>query len=803
MNPNDEQTDLAFEDDSRVRAFFAYPFNPPALAETITEAASKINNTHVAIVHPWERMTVTGKNIIQEICREIDRAKIFCAHLTGMNPNVMFELGYAIARNKRIWPVADTSITESKKLFEQFKILSTTGVASYTNSDQIFEAFQRERPYLDVEKTIFAESIEPTLSKQGGGVLFYVKSQLDTNASVRISKVLKDAQIPLIVDDPQETGIQPLPWYGQTIYSADAVIVHLLGPAREGSQVTNIKNAFVAGLAHGFGKPLLMLAESDYVTPLDYRELLFNYRTANEAQRHLEQWVAPVEKSYTAKVLKREQRTGVIRIKVELRDFYVQIGEYLAENEPNSLDNYYVETTAFREALVGTRRVFVGRKGTGKTANFLFLSSTLRRDKNVIVCILQPDGYEIEGLVKLFSRYREHDTKGHVIESLWKFLLLTEIAIATAAEIQGRPLWIERSDDEERVLRLLEETSAFRGDFSVRLEQCVKALFDVKAAESVSEQRSGVSEALHETALKTLRSALDDVLCKKDRVAILIDNLDKAWGHEGDLGQLSEFFLGLFSASNQLLNDFSRADSRRKAVNVTAAIFLRSDIFNRIIEVAREPDKIAVTRLMWDDPELLRQVIESRYLAAHPEAVNGAEIWEKYFCTTVKGMPTREYITSRTLPRPRDVVYFVKSAISRAVNRGHGLIEEGDVELAEYEYSVFAIQSIKVENGITLPQLEAVLYEFAGCPVVLPRNRIFKFITAAGIPESLHANVLNHLVKLSFLGMEVGPEEFAFSEEPGEYKKNVILARKMQQSEDDRRYQIHPAFRAYLEIRDA
>lgn len=113
------------------------------------------------------------------------------------------------------------------------------------------------------------------------------------------------------------------------------------------------------------------------------------------------------------------------------------------------------------------------------------------------------------------------------------------------------------------------------------------------------------------------------------------------------------------------------------------------------------------------------------------------------------------------------------------------------------------MESIKVENGITLPQLEAILYEFAGCPVVVPRNQIFKFITRAGIPENLHANVLDHLVKLSFLGMEVGPNEFAFSEEPGEYKKNAILARKVEQNEDDRRYQIHPAFRAYLDIHDA
>jgi hypothetical protein len=291
---------------------------------------------------------------------------------------------------------------------------------------------------------------------------------------------------------------------------------------------------------------------------------------------------------------------------------------------------------------------------------------------------------------------------------------------------------------------------------------------------------------------------LDDVLCKKDRVAILIDNLDKAWGRHGDIAQLSEFFLGLFSAGNQLLNDFSRSDSRRKSVNCTAAIFLRSDIFNRIIEIAPEPDKIAVTRLVWEDPELLRQVIESRYLAAHPEALDGSEIWNKYFCPTVKGVPTKDYITSRTLPRPRDVVYFVKNSISIAVNRGHSLIEETDVTTAEYEYSTFAMDSIMVENSITLPQLEAVLYEFVGCPVVVTGQRIVEFYRTARIPDELNADVTEHLVKLSFLGIEVGSNEFAFSEEPREYRKNVILAAKLERNQE--RYQIHPAFRAYLEI---
>jgi hypothetical protein len=168
-------------------------------------------------------------------------------------------------------------------------------------------------------------------------------------------------------------------------------------------------------------------------------------------------------------------------------------------------------------------------------------------------------GYEIESLVKLFSLYRDRDTKGHVIESLWKFLLLTEIANATAAEIEGRPLWIERTDSEKRVLDLLDQDSGvLRGDFSIRLERCVSALLSADQGISVEQQRKGVSEALHETAVKTLRSALGEVLSKKNRVAILVDNLDRAWVKQADIAQLSEFLLGLFNATNQLLIDFSR-----------------------------------------------------------------------------------------------------------------------------------------------------------------------------------------------------------------------------------------------------
>jgi hypothetical protein len=51
--------------------------------------------------------------------------------------------------------------------------------------------------------------------------------------------------------------------------------------------------------------------------------------------------------------------------------------------------------------------------------------------------------------------------------------------------------------------------------------------------------------------------------------------------------------------------------------------------------------------------------------------------------------------------------------------------------------------------------------------------------------------------------MEVGAGEFAFSEEPREYKKNMILARKLEKDQIERQYQIHSAFLAYPEIANA
>lgn len=105
--------------------FFAYASAPPDIPATISAAIQAINKTQTVVLKSWEDLRINGKYIISEICAAIDKSDFFCADITAINPNVMFELGYAIATNKRIWLIRDESYVDAKKEFEQLRLLTT------------------------------------------------------------------------------------------------------------------------------------------------------------------------------------------------------------------------------------------------------------------------------------------------------------------------------------------------------------------------------------------------------------------------------------------------------------------------------------------------------------------------------------------------------------------------------------------------------------------------------------------------------------------------------------------------------
>ena len=232
--------------DKTPTAFFAYPSSKQTLRESIQEAVRILNAAGQVNIKTWEDCKIGGNFIIDTICHEIDEADLFFADLTGLNANVMFELGYAIARDKRIWLIFDESYTEGKNMFNQLKVLTTIGYVSCCNSTDIVSAFYKDNPTEDLENTIFRTAIEPGLKPGGYHSILHLKSQHENEAAVRVSDLLqKRLSKKIIVDDPRESTVQTLTWYGSRVFDCKGLVCHFTNPKREGAYLQTARHSLL------------------------------------------------------------------------------------------------------------------------------------------------------------------------------------------------------------------------------------------------------------------------------------------------------------------------------------------------------------------------------------------------------------------------------------------------------------------------------------------------------------------------------------------------------------------------------
>ena len=239
-----------------IACFFAYPSKPVALAETIETTIGNLNTTGYVYVESWKHLQVSGKIVIGEICKAINTAQLILCDVTHLNSNVLFELGYAVAKNKRVWLALDTSLPKAVSDYKQLKVLSSIGYASYRNSTDLVRAFLEDQPFSSLENTLYTSLISPILQESPRPPkLLYLKCPIETESSQRLSQLLAASHIDTIIDDPAEVSIQSLNWYADQITNSCAVIAHLLDEERSLTDATqNAKYAFISGLAYGLGK---------------------------------------------------------------------------------------------------------------------------------------------------------------------------------------------------------------------------------------------------------------------------------------------------------------------------------------------------------------------------------------------------------------------------------------------------------------------------------------------------------------------------------------------------------------------
>jgi len=771
-----------------IHGFFAYSEYSYEMGETIESAIVELNKFPNLKIKSWKEMKIGGHVIIADVINEINNCEIFICEISNLNSNVMFELGFAISRDKKIMLFKKKDYSNFDQLLSSFSVISTIGYKEYSNSYQVKDAIL-EYSVAPLKDSLLQSLISANpQSNQNESVLLYLKSINETESSTRLSHIIQKQGYKQIIDDPSEVRINTLPWYIGHVLNSCCVVCHFIGDDMNDHVFHNAKLSIIAGCAIGFKIPCLMIAHAPFSTPIDYRDLLYTHEKPSMCERIASQWF-DANKIHIDSHMNRKISASELTERTRLQQ--INLGDSVAENDEGSIKDNFIETASYFEAFTAKNTVFIGRKGTGKTANLIKLSYELKNAHSMVL-IIKPISYQLEGIIEFIGTLQKKVEKGYFVESIWKYIIYTEIIKFIYETIRKSPFGIGITQDEINLVDFVEKNESFLlPDFSIRLENKLKEL-----RSQSPDERMKVSEDLHRTILGSIRRLVGQYLNRKKNITILLDNLDKSWSPKTiDVESVSMIILGILETSSSIISDFSRSSDRETPSDIRIQIYLRDDIFHRISKYSREVDKIPVFRLNWADKETLLKVIEAR-IAGLMEI----DIWDKYFCKKVKGIECRDYIYNEIMPRPRDIILFTKNALQFAINRKHSLIEEEDILSGEKEYSQAAFNALTVELSSELPEAENLLYCFIGEPRVITYDQITESIHKYYFEDVSIDDIITTLCYYSFFGYQIDNNEYHFVYSDEQNIKLSRLSERFSSSHPMQQlsYKIHPAFCDFL-----
>ncbi|MCX5783835.1 MAG: hypothetical protein NTW04_05300, partial [Elusimicrobia bacterium] len=209
--------------------FFAYPKKASGYdgnADAI-KAAIQTYNKHQSskIAKSWEDYKKSAL-ISREILEEIHCCDVFACDLTQLNHNVLFELGFAIALNKKILILLNEGIKNAKATYQDF-ILKDIRYTPIVSSNEVHKALQQEHFAADLINSF----VNTNLSSQID--VFYIQSRNLNQAAMELTNMItacRDKQhFQLVSDVPNEISYRPMNYYLRNIMSAKVILIHMLG----------------------------------------------------------------------------------------------------------------------------------------------------------------------------------------------------------------------------------------------------------------------------------------------------------------------------------------------------------------------------------------------------------------------------------------------------------------------------------------------------------------------------------------------------------------------------------------------
>ena len=809
--------------------FFAFPSMPSDREGIIEKSIKQINsqeNIYNFKITSWTNIKKTSSRIISNILECIEKSDVLIGDISGLNPNVLFEIGYAFgAKKKLLLFIQGSSSSERQRDMSNIEIISGLNIEPYENWEQLVEKILSNIPDIfsnrEPEISKYGYNSQSKVNPQDRG--FFMKGITNHQNGINALSCFKNIFTNCVVDDWNEDVSQTLLFYIKEIDKSSGVAALFIDKSWDYSSKINARFSFICGMALAMKKNVLMIGMPGFISPLDYRDIMV---TGNNNDRISKAIIdrfrtnleTPTAKLLSPDLLENKKDIDVSSLSIEkvqgknssgnllnnnltkedkeiiLID--VNIGNSIAENEEHELYEYFIETGQYHQALTSKQAIIVGNKGSGKTACFYQVRDYLMESnpKNLI-CEIKPADYKMERFLGSLKLLEEGEGLiGHVLENVWKTIVYSSILDTLYREIDTRPTYIELKSSEKALIDFAKKhLELINSPFEQKLEKACNWLSDVAL------DVDNFSKKIHDEFLSQAKVIMQPILSQRNKIVILLDNLDKAWEINSNLHLQAQLFFNLLGIHRRLHSDFD-------IDNVSVLIFMRRNIFEYILEnVAREPDKLnaEAIELTWNDKDVLLRVLEERFKIASSHWGKVIEDpWNTFFKWENRNMPLTEWLYQSVLPRPRDLIRFIQKAIEIAISHNHSEIQVDDLENASISYSGFALEQIIAEYKVEAPWITDFLYSFMGEHHVFSFNDLVKKIRKHSVGKLSQNMIIERIVTLisiNYMGVKLNGSPVIYAYNVQENSKLCSIIKNATLNKETL-FIIHPVFHKHLNI---
>jgi hypothetical protein len=389
----------------------------------------------------------------------------------------------------------------------------------------------------------------------------------------------------------------------------------------------------------------------------------------------------------------------------------VDFGAPAAERDiERGLDEYFVESEAYRRVKAGARRILIGGRGIGKSALFQVLARR-EREAGSYVIELSPEDYSYELLTQtMASEARGSWAKHGAYAAAWKYLIY--VLIMKEVSVRRIPLgkgggqlykYIRDHHTNQQSSKLAALVSYLK-----RMESFKIGKYEASVRTRELEKLYKLEEIYH------LLPALKEV-ARRRRIIVLVDELDRGWDSSEDA---RAFVAGLFQAciSINSLHD-----------NLRVYMSLRRELYEDIPELYEDAQKYRdlIEAISWDGSSL-RKLMANRIRHSLPALARQEDqaCWDTLF-SPLPGGGSFRYMISRTLHRPREIIQFCTISLERARDSQTSIpLRQAAVRDAEHHYSRERARDIAAEYRFQYPGLLSIFEAFRGKDLIFSRDDI-------------------------------------------------------------------------------